>query len=117
MFGVELENLQHVGEDRVAHDLLVLALVPVDRLFLLLDLDQAVEKAFREPSLVPLLAVTTFELGAQHFAQILQDLGDDAIGVEVLLQPLHGSTLQKPAAAARRQRVARYSALVQAVAS
>jgi hypothetical protein len=63
-----------------------------------------------------LLAVSALELGVQHLAKILEDLRDDAVGVEVLLQPLHCESLQRSAPPIRRSRLARRILLVHAVA-
>ncbi len=83
------EDLEQIGEDRVVHDLLILTFVPIDGFFSLFGCNQSFEYVLRQPLAVPLLAVNLLETLPNRQPQITENLGDDAVRVYVLFQPLH----------------------------
>ena len=82
--GVFLEDLDEIGERRVVHDLLILPLIPVDGLFPLFGSHQPFEYLCREALPVPLVAIYALQHLANGDTHLAEDLGYDAIGIDVL---------------------------------
>jgi len=69
--------------------LLILALVPIDRLFELLGRNKSIEQPCRQAIPIPVVAVLRLQTELHRRAQLGQDLGNDPICIDILFEPLH----------------------------
>jgi len=89
VFGVLLEDRDEIWECRVVHDLLVLPLIPIDGLLALLGCYKALEHLLGQALAIPIIAIHALQHLTNGDAELAEDLGNDAIGIDVLFQPIH----------------------------